>query len=134
MGNLGTIIRTILGFGFHDLAIIEKAVDIFHPDVVRASMGALFQVRYSRFSSFQTYKESFPRNLYLLTTDGDILLSEACFKPTFGLVFGPENAGLSQEYYNYGTTIRIPQNSKIDSFNLAVSVGVTLYQVVNSDP
>lgn len=38
-GNLGTIIRSCVGFGITNLAIIEPAVDIFHPKVVRASMG-----------------------------------------------------------------------------------------------
>ena len=41
-GNLGTVMRTMLGFGHHDLAIITPAVDIFDPKTVRASMGAVF--------------------------------------------------------------------------------------------
>ncbi len=39
-GNLGTIIRNCVGFGINDLAIVEPAVDLFHPKVIRASMGA----------------------------------------------------------------------------------------------
>lgn len=39
MGNMGTIIRTMLGFGYNDLAIIRPGVDVFDPKVVRASMG-----------------------------------------------------------------------------------------------
>ena len=39
-GNLGTIARTLLAFGVRDLALLEPAVDIFNPHVVRASMGA----------------------------------------------------------------------------------------------
>ena len=129
MGNLGTIIRTMLGFNFRDLAIIENAVDIFHPEVVRASMGALFNIRFHRFSNFASYLEAFPRNLYLMMTDGDVPLPFAKLEPAYGLVFGPENAGLSEEYREYGTTINIPQSQSIDSLNLAVSVGITLYQL-----
>jgi TrmH family RNA methyltransferase len=70
MGNLGTIARTMLGFGFRDLAIIEPAADIFHPDVIRASMGALFQLRFERFVDFAAYQKSQPRNFYPLMTDG----------------------------------------------------------------
>jgi len=128
MGNLGTIIRTMLGFDFRNLAIIEPAVDIFHPEVVRASMGAIFQLRFTRFANFESYRESYPRNLYPLMTDGETLLPEASFEPAFGLVFGPESAGLPKDYHRYGTSIRIPQSTAIDSLNLAVSVGLTLYQ------
>ncbi len=127
-GNLGTILRTMPGFGFRDLAIIEPAADIFHPGVVRASMGALFQLRFARFTDFDAYRESFPRNLYPLMTDGAIPLPDARFAPPFGLIFGPENAGLPQEYHACGTSVSIPQSAAIDSLNLAVSVGITLYQ------
>ena len=43
-GNLGTIIRTSIGFGIRDIAIISPGVDIFDPRTIRASMGAFFHV------------------------------------------------------------------------------------------
>ena len=55
MGNLGTIIRTAVGFGIMDLAIIEPAADVFNPKTVRASMGSVFRLRHKRFSSFEEY-------------------------------------------------------------------------------
>ena len=79
MGNLGTIIRTMLGFGYQDLAIIGSATDIYHPDVVRASMGALFQLRFARFENFESYRDAFPRNFYPLMTDGKVPLPKARF-------------------------------------------------------
>ena len=42
MGNLGTIIRSCVGFGITNLALIEPAVDIFHPRAVRASMCTVY--------------------------------------------------------------------------------------------
>ena len=41
-GNMGTIMRSALGFGMNQMAIIRPAVDAFDPKVVRASMGAIF--------------------------------------------------------------------------------------------
>jgi len=130
MGNLGTILRTMLGFGFRDLAIIEPAADIFHPETVRASMGALFQMSFATLPSFQAYQERYPRHFYPLMTDGAIPLPEARFEPPFGLIFGPENAGLPAEFRDYGISVSIPQSSAIDSLNLAVAVGITLYQSI----
>lgn len=128
MGNLGTIIRTMLGFGFQDLAIITPATDIFNPDVVRASMGALFRLQFEIFSSFDDYRKKYLRNFYPLMTDGQIPLPEVSFKKPFGLVFGPENAGLPTEFHSFGTSVNIPQSKAVDSLNLAISVAVTLYQ------
>lgn len=44
-GNLGTIIRSCIGFGVEDIAIILPAVDLFDPKTIRASMGAKAKIR-----------------------------------------------------------------------------------------
>ena len=58
MGNLGTILRSCLGFGMKDIAIIKPGVDIFDPKVVRASMGSIFSLNISYFNSFEDYKNA----------------------------------------------------------------------------
>jgi len=128
MGNLGTIIRTMLGFGFRDLAIIEPSADICHPETVRASMGAIFSVNYGKFAEFEAYRNLYPRNWYLLMTDGSVSLPDVSFEPPFGLIFGNESAGLPKGFGSIGTNVSIPQSDAVDSLNLAVSVGITLYQ------
>ena len=54
MGNLGTILRTAVGFGIYDIALISPAADVFHPKVVRSSMGALFRLRHQYFEVLQS--------------------------------------------------------------------------------
>ena len=60
MGNAGTIMRTMLGFGVRDLVLVPPAVDPFNPHVVRASMGALFALNTASFD-VATYEETFTR-------------------------------------------------------------------------
>jgi TrmH family RNA methyltransferase len=133
MGNIGSIIRTMLGFNYLDLAIIGSSADVFHPDLVRASMGAFFQIRFKLFADFNGYQNVYPRHFYLLMTDGKQSLPDTKFETPYGLVFGSEGAGLPQEYHHYGISIKIPQNEAIDSLNLAVSVGVTLYHGMTNE-
>lgn len=129
MGNLGTIMRTMLGFGCRDLAVIGPAADYFHPKVIRASMGAAFQLRIQTFKNFPDYwGRQAKHNLYPLMTDGKISLPEVQLLSPYALVFGDEAAGLGQEYHQYGTSLRIPQTKEVDSLNLALSVGIVLYQ------
>lgn len=129
MGNLGTIMRTMVGFGYRDLAIIEPATDAFHPKVIRASMGAFFQARIQNFRSFTDYWGTQSNHtLYPFMTDGKITLPEAILEKPYALVFGDEASGLGQEYHQYGTSLRIPQAEEVDSLNLALAVGITLYQ------
>lgn len=126
-GNLGTIVRTMLGFDVANLAIVTPAVDLLAPRTVRAAMGATFQLAFEHFDSIDAYRARFSRHLYPLMTDGRIDLPEAVFQSPYTLVFGPEGAGLGPEYHALGTSVRIPQSGRIDSLNLAVAVAVALY-------
>ena len=127
MGNVGTIMRTMIGFGFTDLAIIRPAVDIFDPKVVRASQGALFQIRTQYFNSFTQYKELFSRNYYPFMLEGKNM-NELIFVKPYSLIFGNEGSGLSHEYLKIGIPVKIPQSDKIDSLNLSIAVGIALYE------
>jgi len=59
MGNLGTIIRSCVGFGINDIAIIGNGADIYNPKVIRASMGASFHVNIEYFKSVRDYVNLF---------------------------------------------------------------------------
>lgn len=128
MGNLGAIIRTALGFGVANIALIRPAADIFDPRVVRSSMGALFRVEFQYFDTFAEYKQQCRRNFYTFMTNGKQTLAETEFKRPFSLVFGNESTGLPDEYLDIGASVSIPHNKRIDSLNLTIAVGVALYE------
>lgn len=128
MGNLGTIIRTMEGFNLDHLAIIGDSADIFNPHVVRASMGSLFSMKFRLFRNLTEYAESTNNNLYFVTTGGSENLNTISFSKPASLVFGNEAGGLPGIDHLKGERVKIPQSGKIDSLNLAVSVGIVLYQ------
>lgn len=127
MGNLGTILRTAVGFGVHDIALISPAADVFHPKVVRSSMGALFRLRHQYFDSFKEYRTQNPEQeifTFMLNGRRQLTVSE-CPKPElFSLVFGNEATGLDDSYLDVGTSVMIPQSPDVDSLNLTIAVGV----------
>lgn len=130
MGNLGTIIRTAIGFGIHDIALIEPAADIYNPKVVRASMGALFHMNFHYFESFEEYSamykehEFFP---FMLDADKTLVPDIYRGEKPFSLIFGNEATGLDERFHNYGTSVVIPQSSEVDSLNITVAVAVASY-------
>ncbi len=129
MGNLGTIMRSMIGFGINDLALIEPTADPFDPKVIRASMGSLFHLRFQKFRSFTDYWGVQTKHaIYPFMTDGKIALPEVEFSTPAALVFGGEAPGLGNEYHEFGTSVSIPQADVVDSLNLAQSVGIALYQ------
>ncbi|OGC51643.1 hypothetical protein A2982_02075 [candidate division WWE3 bacterium RIFCSPLOWO2_01_FULL_39_13] len=127
MGNMGTIIRNMVGFNFYDLAIIGPGADIFDPKVVRSSMGAFFRIRFQYFKSIDEYTSVHKNNIYPFMLDGDKELLLTKFKKPFSMVFGNEGEGLPAYYKKLGQSVYIKHSTKIDSLNLATSVGVGLY-------
>jgi TrmH family RNA methyltransferase len=129
-GNLGTIIRSMLAFDFNDLAVIRPAVDIFHPDTIRASMGALFNINFELFDDMAGYREKFSdHNLYLFMTEGQDTMDKTSFSPPYSLVFGSEPSGLPRHYAELGNTVRIAQSGRVDSLNLAISASIVLHHL-----
>ncbi len=130
MGNLGTILRTCLGFGFLDLAIVRPAADHFDPRVVRASMGALFAMRVHAYDTLDAYRAEHPGHmLYPFMLDSSTPLEKVVSDPKkpFALVFGNEGSGLPPSFAALGTAVRIPHSGRIDSLNLAVAVSIAAY-------
>jgi len=129
MGNLGTIIRTMVGFGLRDLALIQPAPHILAPEVVRGSMGAVFQTRWQYYTDFAAYRRRHRHHLYCLMPDGRARLDQLVVRQPYALVFGSEGDGLPSRFHQLGTSVRIPQTEQVDSLNLAVAVAITLYHV-----
>lgn len=128
-GNAGTIIRTMLGFGVRDLAIIRPGLDVFDPKTVRASMGAVFDVNIVYYDSIDDYTAQFDRPLYPFMLGGEKYLDEIEI-PTgkCALVFGNEATGLPERYVSLGTPVKIRSTDRVDSFNLSIAAAVGLYE------
>lgn len=130
-GNVGTILRTALGFGIEDVALIRPCVDLFDPRTVRASMGSVFRLRVKVYEDFGQYREAYPeRKLYPFMLDASVPLQEAVKdRPAvWTLVFGNEGRGLPAEFARMGQAVRIESNDRVDSLNLAIAAGVGIYQ------
>lgn len=132
-GNMGTIMRTALGFGLAQMAIIRPAVDAFDPKVIRASMGAIFSTDFVYFDTYQEYQEQFgERELYPFMLDAKMHIQQLCPRGVFSLIFGNEASGLPVEFAEIGTSVLIPHSERIDSLNLPVAAGIAMYESTRS--
>lgn len=128
-GNLGTIARVMLGFGYTNLAIIKPCADIFDPKTIRASMGAIFSLNIELFDTFEDYVSINHNHIYPFMLKGSTNLQNLQTKHhPHTLAFGNEAHGLDDKYLNYGTPILIKHSPLIDSLNLSMSVGIALYE------
>lgn len=129
MGNLGTIIRTSIGFGINNLAIIRPAVDIYDPKCIRSSMGAFFELNFKYFDSFNDYLSyASLREIFPFMLDGAKQLENISIPEVYSLVFGNEATGLPNDFHQYGQSVFIKHLNTIDSLNLTNAVSIGLYQ------
>lgn len=130
-GNVGTILRTALGFGVEDVALIRPCVDVFDPRVVRASMGSLFSLRVHVYDTFDEYRAAYPSHeLFPFMLDGSKSLPDVMAAPVpapWTLIFGNEGSGLPAAFAGMGQPVRIPSNDKIDSLNLSIAAAIAIY-------
>ncbi len=129
MGNIGTIIRTMLGFNVRNLAIIRPAADIFDPKVVSSTMGAIFQINFKYYESLEAYLKEFPNHhIYTFMLNGAKDIREVKFEEPFSMIQGNESKGLPENLKNLGQSVYIPQSKDIDSLNLSVATAIGLWE------
>ena len=131
-GNLGTIIRTSCGFNLNNLVIIKPAVDIFDPKTIRASMGAIFNINFSLFDSFEDYAKDNNHHFYPFMLKAKAKLKDTKFLSPFSLIFGNEATGLPDSFLTYDSVI-IPHAKTIDSLNLPIAVSIAIYSATTND-
>lgn len=128
-GNLGTILRSAVGFGITDIAIISPAVDIYDPKTVRSSMGALFDLRFAYFDSFADYVAACgDRHMYPFMLQATTTLKQVIPQMPCSLIFGNEATGLPRDFLQVGTPLIIRHSHHIDSLNLPIAASIALYE------
>jgi len=135
-GNVGTILRTLEAVGADGLFLLDGGVELYHPSVVRASMGTLFwmPVVQAPFDEFVQWRR---KNGYQLVgssahADTDYREFRRGNKPTI-LLLGNEQKGLSPEQIAAcDVVVSMPMKGRVSSLNLAVAAGVLLYQMMEN--
>lgn len=136
-GNLGAILRTADAAGVDAVIISEtdasEGTDIFNPNVIRASLGALFTVPVTTAPTDQiiTWLHERAIQIAAATPEGEELYTAVNLQKPVALVMGSEANGLSQTWLDAADTrLLIPMFGQVDSLNLSVSTALLLYEVV----
>lgn len=134
-GNLGNIMRTMMGFNLENLIIIRPSVDAMDPKTIRASMGALFHLNIEFFDNFKEYQEKYPyHEIYPFMLKGKKSLSKVENQhELYSLVFGNESSGLDDSYLNFENTVIIRHTNKIDSLNLTTAIALACYEFTKEE-
>ncbi len=121
-GNLGTLLRTALAFGFEGAMILKNTVDPFNAKAIAAAKGATFKLPLS----FKPLNQ-LEHTLYLGDLNGAPIDTIDVQTP-FVLILGSESKGASSAIRKLATAVTIPMIEKMESLNVAVAGGILMYQ------
>jgi len=91
VGVIGTIIRSMQGFNFNNLALVDCNVDMYHEHLVRSTMGAFFRCNVKEYKDLDSYIKEYPNlNLYSITNKGNDI-NTINKDENISLIFSKEN-------------------------------------------
>lgn len=136
-GNVGTLLRSALSFGFLDVLCSKGTASPYGPKALMASQGALFKLRValsSEASSLLDIQKLKKQGYFLLSTDlkGANPLSSLDPKDVplpFVLVLGNEGHGVSKEINELADKRLKIEMDGIDSLNVGVAGGILMYHL-----
>ena len=132
-GNLGAILRTADAAGVDAVLVCDPLTDLYNPNLIRSSIGALFTVPCVACSSEECIAWLQRRHVAILTAQlqDSRLYYDTDMRRATALVMGTEATGLSQQWRQAASAhLRIPMLGRLDSLNVSVSAAVLMFEAV----
>lgn len=134
--NTGNIGRTCAATGTRLHLIEPLGFQIDEKAVQRAGLDYWDKLDITVYSSYEDFmRRNDNPKVYMATTKGVNLYSEAAYEPDCFIMFGKESAGIPEEILkeHKDTAVRIPMWGDIRSLNLSNSVAVVLYEALRQN-
>jgi TrmH family RNA methyltransferase len=132
-GNLGAMLRTAGAAGVDAVLVCDPLCDVFNPNTIRASLGAVFTLPVVPCTSGEAIAWLRQNEIRTLVTHLEAAKSvyECDLRDPVALVVGAESTGISTEWSAAADErIIIPMAGQVDSMNVSVSAAIVLFEVV----
>ena len=134
-GNVGAVFRCADAAGV-DAVILSDGGDLFNPNAIRGSLGAVFRVPAAVTTADRAQAFLISHHIRVLAArveSADLLWNRDLHGP-LAVVLGNEADGLADRWHRLGSTpidgIRIPMAGAVDSLNISVSAAVIAYEAM----
>ena len=132
-GNLGAVLRSADAAAADAVIICDPLTDLYNPNLIRASIGAVFSRQVATATSEETIAWLKNLDIQILTAqlqDSSLYYDSDMRKPT-AIVMGTESAGLTDVWRKAADAhIRIPMLGALDSLNISVSAAILLFEAL----
>ena len=132
-GNLGAVLRSADASGVDAVIVCDPLTDMYNPNLIRSSIGAIFTVPVATATSEETISWLKANGIKIYTAqlqDSEWYYDTDMTKGT-AVVMGTEATGLTQAWRKAADAhIKIPMLGKLDSLNVSVSAAILMYEAV----
>lgn len=132
-GNLGAVLRSADAAGADAVIVCDPLTDLFNPNLIRASIGAIFTVPTVACTSAEAIEFLKARGIQILTAQlqDSSLYYDVDMRCGTAIVMGTESTGLTPQWRKAASAhIRIPMLGRLDSLNVSVSAAILLFEAV----
>lgn len=132
-GNLGAVLRSADAAGADAVIICDPLTDLYNPNLIRASIGAVFSRQVVTASSEDTIKwlKSHDIKIFTAQLQDSVWYYDTDMRGGTAIVMGTEATGLTGIWRDAADAhIRIPMLGQLDSLNVSVSAAILLYEAV----
>ena len=132
-GNLGAVLRTADAADADAVVICDPLTDLFNPNLIRASLGAVFTKQVVAATSGETLKwlQDNKMKIYTAQLQDSSWYYDTDMKCGTALVMGTEHEGLSQFWRMHADAhVKIPMLGQMDSLNVSVSSAILMFEAV----
>ena len=129
-GNLGAMLRSADAAGATGVLLADPVVDVFNPNVIRASVGTLFNVplAVANDAAARRWLDERGIRVYVSSPDAAELYTSRDLSGDVALVVGSESAGLDDRWLTIYQGLRIPMAGRGDSLNAATAAALLLFE------
>ena len=132
-GNLGAILRSADAANVDAVIVCDPLTDLYNPNLIRASIGAIFTVPTAVCTSEECIAFLKERKIKILTAQlqDSYEYYNYDMRQATAIVMGTESTGLTQQWREAADAhIRIPMLGRLDSLNVSVSAAILMYEAV----
>lgn len=132
-GNLGAILRTADAAHVDAVVVCDPRVDVWNPNVIRASRGAVFTVPTVEADSPNAlaWLRSNKIRVLAATPSAEVSYTDVNLKKSIALAVGTEDEGLTDFWMqNADIQVKIPMMGKVNSLNVSIAAALITYEAV----